>query len=174
MAVRTSFLALIGQKVFNFASNRFHFFKKASVQITIVIVGVFGLLTVFLPLFFSFMEMVGMSSGRSTRIMASLIINPNVYLDSLSFLPMDYEMYLQKFVYDTGISKDGNELALISLIVMFGTPIALIFFYFILKLSPSFRVFILLSLLHYSGISEPLIIYLVFMFENNQRQIIEK
>ena len=95
MAVRTSFLALIGQKVFHFAGKRFDIYKKASVQITLVIVGVIFLLTVFLPLFFSFMDMLGMGRGRTTKIMVSLIINPNVYLDALSYLPMDYEIYLQ-------------------------------------------------------------------------------
>ena len=52
--------------------------------------------------------------------------------------------------------------------------IALIFLFCIIKLTPSYRVFILLSLLHYSAIVNPLIIYLVFMFENNIRQIKEK
>ena len=174
MAVRTSFLALIGQKVFNFAGNRFDIFKKASVQITLVIVGSLFLLTVILPLFFSFMDMVGMGRGRTTTIMARLIINPDLYLDALRYLPMDYDLYLENFVYDTGISVDSNESALISIMIIFGTPIALIFFYLMLKLTPSFRVFILLTLLHFSAILNPLIIYLVFMFENNQRQIKEE
>ena len=55
MGVRTSFLALLGQKVFNFAGKRFDIFKKASVQITLVIVGVLLLLTVFSLFSFSYM-----------------------------------------------------------------------------------------------------------------------
>ena len=174
MAVRTSFLALVGQKIFTFAGKRFYIFKKASVQITLVIVGVLLLLTVMLPLFFSFMEMLGMSGGRTSIIMARLIMNPDVYLDALSYLPVDYDLHLQSHIYDTGISQDGNESALISVMIIFGTPIALIFFYLMLKLTPSFRVFILLTLLHFAAILNPLIIYLVFMFENNQRQIKEE
>ena len=174
MAVRTSFLALLGQKIFNFAGKRFDIFKKASVQITLVIVGVIFLLTVFLPLFFGFMDMVGMNRGRTTKIMARMITNPDLYLDALSYLPVDYDLHLQSHIYDTGISQDGNELALISIMIIFGTPIALIFFYLMLKLTPSFRVFILLSLFHFAAILNPLIIYLVFMFENNQRQIKEE
>ena len=174
MSVRTSFLALIGQKAFNIAGKRFDIFKKTSVQITIVIVGVLLLLTVFLPLFFSFMDLVGMNRGSSTTIMTRLIINPDLYLDALGFIPIDYNQYLENFVYQTGISQDSNESAFISILVIFGTPVALIFFYFMLNLTPSFRVFILLSLFHFAAILNPLIIYLVFMFENNQRQIKEE
>ena len=178
MGVRTNFLALIGQKFFNIAGNRFYIFKKASVQITIVIVGVLLLLTVFLPLFFSFLEMFefGFGRGNSTKIMSELIVNPNIYLDSLSFLPKHLSQYHETFHYAAGIEDDmySGELVMIIIMVLFGAPLGLFFLYFILKITPSYRVFIFLTLFHFSSILNPLIIYLVFMFENNARQIKEK
>ena len=177
MGVRTSFLALIGQKVFNFAGNRFYIFKKASVQITIVTVGVLFLLTVFLPLFFSFMDMLdfGFGRGDSVKIMAASIINPNQYLDAVYFFPQDYFQHHGSFLYDVGTDKNrSSELGLVKNMLMFGIPVTLLFFYKMLKFTPYFRVFILLSLFHYVAIISPLIIYLVFMFENNKRQIKEK
>ena len=180
MGVRTTFLSFIGQKVFTIAGKRFDIFKKASVQITIVIVGLLLLLTVFLPLFFSFLNMAGLGSvGDSTKIIASLIINPDLYLDALYYLPMDHEEYYETFAYETGVINQrggtfsSNELALVSIMVMFGAPIGLFFLYFLFKFALSFRVFILLSLLHYAAILNPLIIYLVFMFENKLIQLKE-
>ena len=176
MGVRTSFLSLIGQKVFNIAGKRFYFFKKASVQITIVTVGVLFLLTVFLPLFFSFMDMLdfGFGRGDSVKIMAASIINPNQYLDAVYFFPQDYFQHHGSFLYDVGTDKNrSSELGLVKNMLMFGIPVTLLFFYKMLKFTPYFRVFILLTSLHYANILDPLIIYLVFMFENKLIQLKE-
>ena len=85
---------------------------------------------------------------------------------------MDFYQYMNNFSYDVGgpVAR-SNELILITTMVIFGTPVGLFFLFTILKFTPSFRVFILLSLFHYAAILDPLIIYLVFMFENNIRQI---
>jgi len=175
MGVKTSFLALIGQKFFTIAGNRIDYLKKFSVQIACVIVGIFLSLTLFLPFFLNFMELIGFSSGNSAKIMIRLISNPNVYLDSLSLLPMDLILYSNTYIYDVGVETFRYfEMTLISIMVIFGTPIGLILLYILLKFTPSFRVFILLSLLHYAAILNPLIIYLVFMFERKVREIKEK
>ena len=175
MGVRTNFLALIGQKVFAIVGKRFYIFNKPSVQITIIIGGVFLLLTIMLPLFFGFLDILELNRGDTTKIMSKMIILPDLYRDALSYLPMDYRIYLDSNKYQVGLGLErANELTLIAIFVMSGAPIALIFLFCIIKLTPSYRVFILLSLLHYSAIVNPLIIYLVFMFENNIRQIKEK
>ena len=175
MGVKTSFLALVGQKFFTIAGNRFDFLKIFSVQVTCVIVGILLLLTVFLPLFLSFMEMIGFNAGNSTKIMIRLIGHPDVYLDAFSFLPMDLKLYSNTHIYDVGVEDFRYfEMTLVSIMVILGTPIGLILLYALLKFTPTFRVFILLSLFHYAAILNPLIIYLVFMFENKQRQIKEE
>ena len=174
IGVRTNFLALIGQKALTIAGKRFYILKKASVQITIVVVGISLLLTVFLPLFFGFLDATKLLSGDSARIMAKSIINPNQYLDSLYFFPVDYFQHHTNFLYDVGFGEyRSSELALVAIMLMFGTPMALIFLYQMLKFAPYFRVFLLLSTLHYSNILNPLMIYLVFMFENKLIQLKE-
>ena len=174
IGVRTNFLALIGQKAFTIAGKRFYILKKASVHITIVVVGILLLLTVFLPLFFSFLDATKLLSGDSVRIVAKSIINPNQYLDSLYFFPVDYFQHHTNFLYDVGFGEyRSSELALVAIMLMFGTPMALIFLYQMLKFAPYFRVFLLLSTLHYSNILNPLMIYLVFMFENKLIQLKE-
>jgi hypothetical protein len=175
MGVRTSFLALIGQKFFNIVGKRFDIIKKASVQITLVIVGVILLLTVFLPSFFDFLDVFefGFGRGDSAKVLSKLIVNPNVYFDAINLFPADLVKYREIFVYSAGIEggRYDGEVALANIMVMFGYPIGLIFLYYILKYTPSFRVFILLSLFHFAPILNPFMIYLVFMFENNSRQI---
>mgnify|MGYP006153164053 CR=1 FL=1 len=173
MGVRTSFLALIGQKFFTMLGSKFSIFSKASVQITIVSVGVILLLTILLPVFYTFLNVVGLGGGDSITIMSKLIITPNLYLDALSYIPMDFHEYKKIFTYDVGVKFSINELTLIAIMVIFGAPMGLFFLYFLFKFAPSYRVFILLSLLHYAAILNPFIIYLVFMFENKLIQLKE-
>ena len=79
---------------------------------------------------------------------------------------MDLDQYRAKYTYDVGVGYDGvlnnrfdGEVELVNIMVMFGNPIALIFFYYMLKFTPSFRVFILLTLFHFAPILNPLFIY---------------
>ena len=159
-------------------AKRFVIFKNASVQITILIVGILLLLLFFLPLFFRFLDVFefGFGRGNSTMIMSELIVNPNIYLDAIRFFPYDIHQYNDTFRYAAGVHNDtySGELSLINILVMFGNPIGLFFICYLLKFTPSFRVFIFLSMFHFAPILNPLMIYLVFMFENNVRQIKEK
>ena len=109
-------------------------------------------------------------------IMSELIVNPNIYLDAIRFFPYDIHQYNDTFRYAAGVHNDtySGELSLINILVMFGNPIGLFFICYLLKFTPSFRVFIFLSMFHFAPILNPLMIYLVFMFENNVRQIKEK
>ena len=173
IGVKTSFLALVGQKFFTAVGIRFYNFQKASFQITSVIVGVVLLLTIFLPIFFSLLDIVGYNYGNSSKVMAKAIINPSIYIDSIYLLPMDINQHSNSHIYYIGDGYGhiiGGELGLVNIMILAGAPLGFILLYFLLKFTPSFRVFILLTLLHFTAILNPLIIYLVFMFENMQKQ----
>ena len=49
------------------------------------------------------MEMIGFAAGNSTTIMIRLIGRPDVYLDALSFLPMELGVYSYINIYDVGV-----------------------------------------------------------------------
>ena len=113
-----------------------------------------------------------MSRGSSLEIMISLITNLNVYTSTLEILPRDLDVFNETtrfYVYDSSgniIRNSINELMLVDLFVSNGIIIGSIIFFLLTKDFPSFRIFIILTMFHYSNILSPLIIYMMFFFEN--------
>ena len=167
--VRTTFLSLFGQKVTKKLIIIFPFLSLFFFQILLVVLGVYILLSILLPLFLSMIDHTDLLHGNSVDIMIKMISDSRVYESSLNALPRDVYQYYIDNVWDYtsvgGGEKRANEMALITIMVQGGLIFGLMLLYALTKVLPNYRIFIFLSLLHYSNVLNPLIIYMMFMFE---------
>jgi hypothetical protein len=172
VGVKTQFLAIIGQKLVTIFLKLSYLFSLYWVQVTGLFFSIFVILVYFYPLFLELADISDMSRGSSLEIMISLITNLNVYTSTLEILPRDLDVFNETtrfYVYDSSgniIRNSINELMLVDLFVSNGIIIGSIIFFLLTKDFPSFRIFIILTMFHYSNILSPLIIYMMFFFEN--------
>ena len=172
VGVKTQLLAIIGQKLITLFTKLSHLFTLYWVQVIGLFFAMFVLLVYFYPMFIELTDVADMSRGDSLEIMTSLITNSNVYTSALEFFPRDldkFNMTDRFYVYDSSgdiIRHSKNELMLIDLFVSNGLILGSIIFFLLTKNIPSFRIFIILTMFHYSNALSPLIIYTMFYFEN--------
>jgi hypothetical protein len=110
----------------------------------------------------------------SGRFIMEQILDPNTYLDSFSIFPTDYLGHLHSQIVTN--SKDelfsikgneiGNEIQLITLIMEGGIILCFVYLFFLLRKLKYFRIFIIISLLHYASVTSPLIIFLMLNYQN--------
>ena len=168
--VLTSFISYLGQKIFNFFNlNKKFKSLKSQVLLLIIFLLIFALIfNIILNLLVQFNI-----SSESGLVVIYQMINPITYIRMLSFFPSDIFNYYEKNTYDyTGLGVGsfelhGNEMFLVNLFVQSGAILAIAYLYFLLKKAPGFRIFIMLTLLHYSYLLSPLNIYIIFLFSKN-------
>jgi hypothetical protein len=172
VGVKTQLLALIGQKIISALTRFSTFFSLYLIQILLVLFSMYFILLFLYPLFAKFMGFISISRGDSLDVMVGLITNIDVYLSVFDFLPRDWDLFDSNnkwYVYSsTGefIRNSDNELMWVNVMVSNGIIVGSLILYLITKYTPSYRVFILLTMFHYSNVLNPLIIYTIFYFEN--------
>lgn len=170
--VQTALISYFGQKQYNFVFKR----KPHSLQ---------KIVFYFLIFLFSFLFIVRFildsleipEAAISGLVIFYQLTDIETYIRILNPLPSDiYEFYKQSLYNYTGTKvegylAEGNEISFIQIIVQGGFILGFTFLGFILRNITIYRVFILLSLIHYSYMFSPLIIYTMCYFDNLNKKI---
>jgi len=173
--VMTSLVSYIGQKSFNLIKPglKLHSLKS---QLLVFIGGVF-LITLLFQFSIFILEKFNIQSASGLVVLYQ-IIDFDTYTRMLTVFPVDIYGFYQNNLYDysdlniEGFGEHGNEMFLVTLFVQAGALLAIAFLLFLLWSVPNSRIFILLSLLHYSYLLSPFIIYVICMFENMNKKVL--
>lgn len=169
--VQTSILSYAGQKIY------FFLFKNKNT------LSLSTLLAVFLVLLISLLLIIKIildaldipENAISGLVIFYQLTDLNTYIRVLNFMPSDIYDFYKQSLYDysgtkvSGYTAEGNEISFIQILIQGGLILGLSFLTFILRNITIYRVFILLSLIHYSYMFSPLIIYTMCYFENRNR-----
>lgn len=171
IGVRTSLLSYIGQKFFSFFEKKYSFNNLKGQVFFVILIILMGI---------SSMQFIRASFDKLDRqdnslfVIAYQISDVNTYIRMIKLLPSDIWPFIRGGIYDysgmglEGFAEHGNELFLVTLFVQSGLVLALLFLSFLLKNLKTFRIFMLFSLFHYSYLFSPLVLYVAFMFENEE------
>lgn len=165
--VMTSLVSYAGQKVFNFLQPIFNI-ETLKAQLLFVLLMIISFLGV-LAILVTTIEFSG--NTTSGLVIFYQLINPETYIRLLHLLPSDIKLFYMQDIYDysgtvvEGYTRKGNELFFVILFLQGGVILAITFLRFLLKSLPMYRIFILLSILHYSYLFSPLIMYMACLFE---------
>jgi hypothetical protein len=169
--VFTSIFSYAGQKIYNiYFGNR----KPLTLvkQYVIYFLSLFSFLFFIRSMLDSFEVPVNSVSGL---VIFYQLTDIQTYIRTLNLLPSDIYEFYNKDLYDfsgtkiEGYTGAGNEISLIQILVQGGLILGFTFLNFIVKNMSFYRVFILLSLIHYSYLFSPLIIYTMCFFGNNTK-----
>jgi hypothetical protein len=170
--VQTSILSYAGQKIFRFF-NFFTYFKSLKKTILLFLTTLYF----FLFLIRYILDYLDIPEAAiSGLVIFYQLTDIQTYIRILNLLPSDiYEFYKQSLYSYTGTKvegylAEGNEISFIQIVVQGGLILGLSFLNFILKNVSIYRIFILLSLIHYSYLFSPLIIYTMCFFENKNKK----
>lgn len=169
--VQTSIMSYLGQKFFNI------FFKKQGKF------SLFKLVVLFLIVLFSFLSFVRYildfleipQAAISGLVIFYQLTDLQTYTRLLDLFPRDIYDFYKLDLYDysdtivSGYNATGNEISFIQIIVQGGLILGFSFLRVILINVSIYRLFILLSLIHYSYMFSPLIIYTMCYFENRNK-----
>lgn len=169
--VQTSIMSYFGQKTFNF------FFKKQ------IIFSLSKLVVLFLFVLFAFLFLVKFilnfleipQAAISGLVIFYQLTDLQTYIRLLDLFPRDIYDFYKLDLYDysdtvvSGYNATGNEISFIQIVVQGGLILGFSFLSFILKNVSIYRLFILLSLIHYSYMFSPLIIFTMCYFENRNK-----
>lgn len=165
--VMTSLVSYTGQKIFNLIQAIFNF-KSLKAQLLFVLLIIVCFLSA-LALIINKIEFSG--NTTSGLVIFYQLTNPETYMRLLNLLPSDIKLFYKKEIYDysgtvvEGYVGKGNELFFVTLFLQGGAVLAIVYLRYLLKYLPMYRIFILLSILHYSYLFSPLIIYVACLFE---------
>ncbi len=169
--VQTSLISYLGQKVYYFIFKRF---KQPS--LSKVVIFFLSFLFIFLFVVRSFLDFLDVPEAAiSGLVIFYQLTDINTYTRILYLFPRDiYEFYnLSLYNYSgtkvDGYFAEGNEISFIQIIVQGGLILGISFLSYILKNISIYRIFILLSLIHYSYLFSPLIIYTMCYFDNKNK-----
>ena len=94
------------------------------------------------------------------------MLSIDFYLSFLSFIPFDPSAYVVTKSYDSIFNSAWHtgeiEIQYLSLVLQGGILVAGLFLYRLLVTFPRYRVFLLFSLLHYSFVLSPLMIFIFY------------
>jgi hypothetical protein len=169
--VLTSMFSYVGQKIYDY-------FLKNRKPLTLSKQYSFYFITLFSFLFIlrAILDSLNIPEGaRSGLVIFYQLTDIETYFRTLKLLPNDIYHFYDQDLYDytgtkaEGFSATGNEISLIQILVEGGLILGITFLNFILKNVTFYRIFILLSLIHYSYLFSPLIIYTMCYFENKNK-----
>jgi hypothetical protein len=171
IGVKTSFFSYTGQKVIDLINRRVNIFKSELSQ-WLLFIGAVILMGISANLIELFLKNYYIAAVRSGNIILSQLANPLTYLNAIYILPSNvlehdiaFSSILQKGRHD-GI----NEIALVVYLVQGGFFVTVMYLHILTKTLSNYRMFILLSLLHYSYILSPLLIYTMCMFNHKIKE----
>jgi hypothetical protein len=166
--VQTSLISYFGQKQFNF-----YYKNKKPISLKTIIIYFLFFLFIFLFIVRAILDSIEIPQAAiSGLVIFYQLTDIQTYIRILNPLPSDiYEFYKQSLYNFTdtkveGYLAEGNEISFIQITVQGGLVLGLSFLRFILRNITTYRVFILLSLIHYSYMFSPLIIYTMCYFDN--------
>lgn len=168
VGVRTVILSYIGQIGMNILKSIFPLFRIYWIQTFSTLLFLFLALSIFIQ----FIGLIIELKGDSIIVMVKLISNSEVYLSALDMFPRDIDVYRKSVSWDVYringefVKSSANELKLITIFVQSGFFFGVVLLFLLTRSIPHFRVFIILSLFHYSGALSPIIIFTMFFFEN--------
>ncbi len=173
IGVRTSLFSYIGQKIYNRFGKRLGI---DNIRGQIIVIFLFVLMAIgSIGLLRSYYDKLD-KQDNSLFVIAHQISQADTYIRMFSIFPKDIIPFTIGEIYDyegmglEGFTLGGNELFLVTLFVQSGFFLAVFFMAFLLKSLPECRFFILLSLLHYSFLFSPLVLYVFFMFKNEKKK----
>jgi hypothetical protein len=172
VGVKTVLLSYIGQIGMNVLKSIFSLFRIYWIQTFSTLLFLFSVLFLAHSIFAQFVDSVSELKGDSLSVMVGLITNPEVYLSATDMFPRDVDVYRKSVSWDVYringefIRSSGNELKLINIFVQGGLFFGIVLLFLLTRSIPHFRVFIILSLFHYSNALSPIIIFTMFFFEN--------
>lgn len=173
--VMTSLFSYLGQKLYSF-----YFGNRNKQNLRKQLILFLLSLTSFLFLLRFLLDSLDIPEGAiSGLVIFYQLTDVQTYIRVLNLLPRDIYEFYKHSLYDysgtrvDGFSASGNEISFIQILVQGGLILGLTFLNFILKNITFYRVFIFLSLIHYSYLFSPLIIYTMCYFENRNKIIYE-
>lgn len=176
IGVRTSLFSYIGQKLYNRFGKRLGI---NNIRGQIIVLSLFVVIAIgSIGMLRNYYDKLD-KQDNSLFVIAYQIGQFDTYVRMFSVFPSDIIPFTIGGIYDyngmglEGFTVGGNELFLVTLFVQSGFFLAIFFMAFLLRNLPECRIFILLSLLHYSFLFSPLVLYIFFMFKdkkNNSRQ----
>ena len=167
--VMTSLFSYIGQKIYTF-----YFRNRKPLTLTKQYFIYFISLFCFLFLLSAILDSLEIPEGARSGglVVFYQLTDLQTYIRILHLLPNDIYAFYNQNLYDysgtkiEGYSATGNEISFIQILVQGGLILGLTFLNFILKNISFYRIFILLSLIHYAYMFSPLIIYTMCYFAN--------
>lgn len=168
--VATMFLALIGAKLFRW-NRTFSRLIETSVFTSVILF--FALLIglyLFKDLFLASLFYVSKNSFSSAEIILNQLFNPVLQLNSFRLLPdnlADFEQTLK--MPDLGYTK-MPELGYTKYFVEYGAIFFFSMLYLLLKSLKNWRVFLIISIFHFTILHIPLVIYVLFLFQPSSNE----
>ncbi|NCI49098.1 hypothetical protein GWC95_04135 [Sediminibacterium roseum] len=170
ISVKTNVIGYALQKIFSFAQKRIKFLQSTKAVVLLAIGCIIFLITSVLAILELFKEY---NYGyNSAYVVLTQFVDPRSYLQAFYIFPTDVVKYLGEvalFDYpeltDVSFSDHGSELSIVRFLVQGGVFLAASFLYNVFKNFTRFRVFIFISLFHYSFILSPLIVYVMSVYE---------
>lgn len=156
--VATSFLTLLGAKITRWVKPARQFCEHNLMAPVMVILSVLIVAYFIRDSIIEYLYLLDPNTGSSADIVVNQIFDSKYYLNFLSLFPSDILVHENTIgVPEIGYARYSVE---------FGTIFTISYIFLLLKRLRSWRVFILISLLHYSFVHVPLIIYVMFLFQS--------
>jgi hypothetical protein len=173
--VQTSLISYFGQKQFNFYSK-----NKKPISLKIIIIYFLFFLFIFLFIVRAILDSIEIPEAAiSGLVIFYQLTDINTYTRILNLFPSDIYEFYKLSLYNFNGTKvegylgEGNEISFIQIIIQGGLILGISFLRFLLININIYRVFILLSLIHYSYLYSPLIIYTMCYFDNLNKKSYE-
>ena len=161
---KTNILAYLFQK---FSKIYFKNLFSNSKKLIILIIFILILLIIFNEIILDLFQTYNYGF-QSAYIIVKQIVDPKSIIDSLFIFPQDLIKFLaEESLFDFpelgGVENmdRASELSIVHLLVQGGFFLAAIYLFVIFKYFKKYKIFILITLLHYSFLLSPLIIYLM-------------
>lgn len=167
---RTSLIAYLGQRVIRIISNRLKYFRSWAFQMAVSF-AIIGAVSIFYRIaleLFLYLDF----GVNSVTIILHQIGNIEKIIDVHLLFPTDFFEHNMKFSNALAIEghDGGNELGFITILVQGGILLSFAFILKITRCMKSYRVFIVIGLLHHTYVLSPLIIFTMFMFEHREQR----
>jgi len=165
--VKTSIFAYAGQKIITFINRRVGLFKSEGSQ-WLLFIGALVFVSTSLNLVLDIIINYYTVAYSSGRIILAQLANPGTFLSAIYILPSNILEHSNTLAATNQLGKhDGaNEVSLVVYLVQGGFFVTIMYLHLLTKTLSKYRMFILLSLLHYSFLLNPLVIYTMCMFEH--------
>jgi hypothetical protein len=130
-------------------------------------VVLFAILIIGAALWSRRLEIVGLfqtTEWMSAYVILSQAFDPHFYRLILNPFPADYLAIVSGLYGDYGVAQYTNEIALFAMCIQGGLFLTFAYLGVLLKHARAYRIFIVVSLLHYGFVLSPLIVYMIVTY----------